>query len=413
MKRLAVTTFVVLATLTGVILLWQFRQAVALFLFSLAFAAAVRPAVDSLVHHGVRRPVALPAIYLVAIAVLMATILFVSGPLLRDLQAVADQFVSAYEHLWTEWPRGSSYQQTVVRWLPPPQDFLQLFTPERREAALRTLLGFTLSFFDLVTQLAIVLVMSLYWTVDQARFERLWMSPLPVAQRARARGIWRSIEAGVGGYIRSEILQSYISGWVLGTLYWSMGLPFPALLALFGALAWMIPWIGGLIALIPVLALGWGLHPGLAVLAALFTLTVFVLLEKVVEPRILDRRQYSPLLRLLAIIALVKAIGVLGFIMAPPIAAAVQIYFSHLMRQVPAAAEPLGQPSQEEHLARLVDQFNSLRNRMADLPEGPPAHVVNLADRLARLMGLASAQVQEGVDSGPAPAGPRILPNGT
>jgi hypothetical protein len=162
-------------------------------------------------------------------------------------------------------------------------------TVERIDAAVQSVLGFTLSFFDIFAELGIVLILSLYWAVDRARFERLWLSALPVPSRATARDVWISVESGVGAYLRSEVLQSFLAGWMLGVGYWMLGLPYPVMLAVFGALAWMIPWIGGLIALAAVVVLGWSAGAGPIVLASAYTVAVFVFLEKLVEPRLLDR----------------------------------------------------------------------------------------------------------------------------
>ena len=55
MKRLALATAVVVATLVGLLMLWMLHEAVLIFLLSLAVAAAMRPVVDEVARRGVPR----------------------------------------------------------------------------------------------------------------------------------------------------------------------------------------------------------------------------------------------------------------------------------------------------------------------------------------------------------------------
>ncbi|MCZ7672142.1 MAG: AI-2E family transporter [Chloroflexi bacterium] len=73
----------------------------------------------------------------------------------------------------------------------------------------------------------VILFLSLYWSLDRVRFERLWLSLLPPEQRARARDIWQTIESDLGSYIRSEVAQSLLAGLLLGLGYWALGSPTP------------------------------------------------------------------------------------------------------------------------------------------------------------------------------------------
>ena len=53
MTRVAINTSTVLATLTGLAIVWQFRGAALIFCMSLALAAAVRPAIEYFMRRGI------------------------------------------------------------------------------------------------------------------------------------------------------------------------------------------------------------------------------------------------------------------------------------------------------------------------------------------------------------------------
>ena len=143
----------------------------------------------------------------------------------------------------------------------------------------QTVLGLTMGSFDLLGQLLIVLVLSMYWSADQEHFKRLWLSLLPFQARARAREVWQNIETGFGAYLRSQVIQTVLAILLLGFGYQVLGLRYPVALALIGAICWLIPWAGVLLAVIPAVLAGISISPVLGLLAAALTIGVLAFLE--------------------------------------------------------------------------------------------------------------------------------------
>jgi hypothetical protein len=114
-----------------------------------------------------------------------------------------------------------------------------------------------------------------------------------------------------------------------------MGMPYPLLLAVFGGLAWLIPWLGGVLAVLPVVLSGLIVGPGLAVFGAAYVIGVLFFLEFYVEPRFIRRGQFSSLLSILLIIALVDPFGLLGLIVAPPLGAALELIARYSLQARP------------------------------------------------------------------------------
>jgi len=386
MKRLAILTATAAATLAGAWLLWQFRSVLLLFLMSLGLAAALRPLVDGQEHawHW-PRPAALLAVYGLTLAVMIVVIVAASGPLLDDLRRSADQFVLTYDNVWATWPVGSPFQQSMAAWLPPPHELYAAVTGAQGAAIAQSLLGVTASLVDLISRASIVVVMSIYWGMDQARFERLWLSLLPAGRRARALEIWRAMESGLGAYLRSELIQSLLAGLLLGAGYRLLQMPYPALLATISAIVWLVPWLGAVLGLGFVLLAGLAAGPWITVAACVYTVLIFALLEFVVEPRLYNRRQFSSLLVVLLVIALWNAAGLLGLLAAPPLAAALQILVSNLL--VPGTAV-IAQPI-EERFAALEGRLATLDASLDTAPQAPPPQVGNLVSRLGMLLSKA------------------------
>ncbi len=320
-----------LTTLLVLVVLWQFRIVVVYVLISLALAAALRPLVNRLVGRGFVVRAAWILLVLVALGS-FGFLLFLTGETaINEIQGFA-QTVSVQD-AWRlpVWLEGSSFQQALVARLPPPSKLFEAITGDQGQLVLPAILGFTQGIGSVVSGLLVILFLSLYWSINQIHFELLWLSLLPSGQRKQARGIWRTIEPDLGAYIRSEVVQSLLAGLLLGLGYWLLGSPYPTLLALIGALAWLIPVVGAPLAVILPVLMGLLTSVQLSLFTALYTLVVLIALEVWVEPRLFRRRWDNPILTVVLLIALADAFGLVGIIVAPPLSVVCQILWSRLV----------------------------------------------------------------------------------
>jgi putative permease len=153
-------------------------------------------------------------------------------------------------------------------------------------------------------------------------------------------------------------------------------------LALIGSLIWLIPIVGVFFALIPVTLVSMPLGLGTTLLAATFTLVVLLLLELAIDPRFFNRRRYSSLLTVLTMLPMADVFGILGLIFAPPIAAAIQIFFTTLYspRTVQLAAEPMSQ------LSELEQRLDHLRTTVPPSGELASPEIESMINRLESLL---------------------------
>jgi putative permease len=385
MIRIVRYTVVILTTLMILLLVWQFSFAIVLFLLSLVLSAAIRPLINSITGRNVPKRLALGFVYLLLIAAIASSLLLISPPLLAEIQTAADDFVANYDRAKAEWPqRGSVFQQTLAEQLPPSADLFQALTSEEGIPALAGVFGIAQNFFSVLGRIAIVIILSLYWSADQFRFERLGLSLLPEAQHPKALHVWRSVETGVGAYLRSELIQSVLAGLLLWLGYSVLGIRYPILLASWGAIVRLIPWFGALIAVLPALLIGIGISST----ATLYTVGILLALKFVIEPRFFPRYKYSSLLIVLFVIALAETFGFMGVVLAPPLAVAVQILFQHLY--------PF---SELTVTAEASEEVSGIRTRLIELRKRLQAYrkreSMRLIDRLHRLVRRTNEYLQE------------------
>lgn len=406
MRRLAWYTTVVLGTLSLVLLLWQFREAILLFLLSLALAAAVRPLLNYLSKYRLSPSLGLMLIYMLGLVILAVLFYTISGLLLREVQQAANDLPLAYERIKVQWPAGNAFQQAIAERLPPSPQLYETIAGEQGLLLVETVLGITSGFFFVLGQIVIVLVLSIYWSTDRARFERLWLSLLPAEQRVRARDIWRDMEAGVGAYIRSELIQGLLAGLLLGLGYWGLGLNYSMTLALASVLVGTIPVLGAILAAFLALLVGLASSSTLAIAAALYTLAIFLILELVVEPHFFESQRFSTLLLVLGMITLATDFGLIGLIMAPPLMVAIQLFFRQFVRQsVPVAV------SNTLQIADLQERLAAVYELTSDVAEPLPPETMSMLDRLTHLIEKAEQELPEEPPRQPSTETPTPFPS--
>jgi predicted PurR-regulated permease PerM len=122
MKKVLGYVALVLATLTGVFLLWQFRSVLTIFLFALALAAAMRRPIDYLAGRGLRRGLATILVYVVSLGLLGGLLYALGDSLIFEGQAAGRGFTAAWERFGTAWPVGSPLQQFIAQYMPQPEE---------------------------------------------------------------------------------------------------------------------------------------------------------------------------------------------------------------------------------------------------------------------------------------------------
>lgn len=188
----------------------------------------------------------------------------------------------------------------------------------------------------------------------------------------------------MGAYIRSEAAQGLMAAVLLAPVFAALGLRYPVFWALVGALTWFIPLVGALIFLIPLWLVTWVQNGALVATGALaYSIAVFAFLELVVE-----RRMYAPegrnnILVLLVMLAMADAFGLVGLLLAPPVAMAIHIFLTQLVTPVIASTEP---QSLSPTVEALEERLEEVRTVVAQLEAGSAPRLANMTERMGELL---------------------------
>lgn len=399
MKRVASVTTIVLSTLASLLLLWQLRSVVYVFLFALALAAAMSGPVNFLMQKGWSRSWAVITSFVVFTVGVLLFILLVTWPLLSEIDPLVRNLILEYARIQETMLRLSGSRANLATHLPSTSQLAASWVGDNPSQLIQNLLGITQSIGSILSQFFLGLIMSLYWMLDQLRFERLWLSLLAPENRIRARDTWRKIEHDIGSYLRSEFIQFLLSALLLTAGFWLLNVKQPVLLALFGALTWLVPLIGAFFAVIGAALIGWLTGVDVSVAAAVYTIVVLVGLEFYVEPRLYRHERYWNVLVLLVMLILGDTLGWVGLLVAPPTALAIQIILNQLLDKEPVTL--VAAPAASSVLVTPTPDFSSLSERMEVLDTqlksneaGGSLRTNSLFDRLRNLVAKVKEETE-------------------
>ncbi len=349
-RTLITATVVVGLVVLGFWLLFRFYQVVLILLAGIIISLALGPVVDRLRARGVPPGVAVGLLYGL---ILLAGLLFLrfGAPLIADQAAtigsqLSDGYASVVENLHES---PNLLVRRLVDSLPdqPTLTAAPTAEPAAGETETTSPFGQVLNYGGLgakaLFQVGAIFLIAFFWTIESERIQRSAVALLPLNRRDEARDLIAEIEQRVGSYVTGQLLLSLIMGALALVAYLIIGLPYALVLALFVAVMEIIPLIGPIIGAVPAIVIGFSQSPTTALWAVLASIIIHQLEANVFGPRVMKRTLgMRPLVTLLALTAFGTLFGVLGAIVALPLASVLQLFFDRFLVDAPAREDAGG-----------------------------------------------------------------------
>jgi len=180
-------------------------------------------------------------------------------------------------------------------------------------------------------QALLLFTMAFYWLTSRESTLALLLLLSPKAQRQRVHAIWNDIEFRLGAYVRGQGILMVIIGAASYVGLFFLGVPFAPALALIAGITEAIPIVGPLIGAVPAVIVGFTVSPVTGLLVAALYVVIQGLENNVLVPKIMSSNVgLNPLVIIIAIVAGSTLNGVVGAILAIPLAGALQVLAQHI-----------------------------------------------------------------------------------
>jgi predicted PurR-regulated permease PerM len=310
-------------------LIWLLRKPISWLLISVFLAVALSPPVNYLAR-SMKRGFAIAIVYLGLLLVPILLIALIVPPLITEANNFADN-VPQYADDVTEFVQDNER----LRNLNEDYDITGKLEeeaaklPERLGGAAGTLrdigFGIVSSLFALLT----ILVMTAFLLSNGGRWRDQLIASRPPEQRRRLRRSAEHMASAVSGYVAGAMTIAVIAGIATYIVLTILGVPFSGPLAVLAGLMSLIPMVGATIAavLIGVVTL-FEDFPTATIIWAIWAIVYQQLENNLIQPQIQKRTvNVHPFLTIVAVLFGATLLGVLGAIVAIPVAASIQILF--------------------------------------------------------------------------------------
>ncbi|HET6795301.1 MAG TPA: AI-2E family transporter [Acidimicrobiales bacterium] len=190
------------------------------------------------------------------------------------------------------------------------------------------LLGAGKAVLSLTATVILVLVLTIYFLSSMPRIKTTMWRLAPASRRPRVQVLGEEVFSRVGGFVLGNIATSVIAG--AGTLVWLtiFGVPYPVLLSVFVALMDLVPIVGSTIGGIIVSLVALTVSLPVALATAGFYIFYRLAEDYIITPRVMRRTvEVSGVVTVVAVILGGGLLGIVGALIAIPVAAAIQLVF--------------------------------------------------------------------------------------
>jgi predicted PurR-regulated permease PerM len=324
-RTIATTIAMVLGTVLLLLMLREVQLVVVWMIVAVFFAVALYPVVgwvERKITRG-RRSLATLLVFFLVLVVLGGLVTAFAVPLAREGTAFAQLPQLINDARAGRGSIGNFLERThALTYIEDNQDRIKAFASGLTTPAAGVLQDVATGIAGVVT----IFVLAYLMVLEGPKVVDGTLNLLDPDNQPRVRAVAADCAKSITGYLSGNLLISVICGVLTYVTLLATGVPFAGLIALFVAVADLIPLVGATIgAIVAVIAAALHSVPALIVVA-IFVVVYQQLENHLLQPLILSRTvKLNPLTVLIAILIAVELAGVLGAFLAIPVAGMIQV----------------------------------------------------------------------------------------
>jgi len=293
---------------------------------SLFIAIGLNPILEVLMARGIPRKVAVGIVTLGFALIAAAFVLAAAPPISREVQNLVNNY-----------PRYRADALAKRGWIGHLTSDLHLNgylngTSKLKLPVASGVLGASKVILSVGVGSISVIVLTIYFLAALPAVREFFLGTIPRTRRERVSALTDEVFQRVGGFMLGNLLTSLVSG--AGTYIWLIifHVPYPLLLALLVALFDLIPMVGSTIAGIAVSLVALTRGVPIAITTAVFYIVYRFLEDYLLNPRVMKHTvRISPGLTIIATLIGGALLGIIGALVAIPIAATLHLLYEEIL----------------------------------------------------------------------------------
>ncbi|NTV36701.1 MAG: AI-2E family transporter [Anaerolineaceae bacterium] len=361
-RRIILATVVFLGVVASFFLVFRFRFVLIDLFFAIVFSTAITPLVNWFDKHRVPRPIStavtLVLIFAISFGFVLAIIPIIGDQWTRISDAATTLYVNFRNSLL------SSTELFFYRLGAEMPAKLTLSLPDTSAVTTNTFNPFSQvfsignAFVNGVLTFAVLLLLTYYWSMESDNVIKALLNLFNARRRDNALNFIQTIQRKVGGYIQGLLLTSLIYGVASGITFAIIGLPYAFLLGLLSGVMNAIPLVGPIIGFAPAVLIALTTDPTRIIWLVIAFGVLQVLVNSVLYPRLMDQTVgVNPVVSLLAFAAFGSLFGIVGAVLAIPLAVVVQLVFDLLVFKKRLTPFPINRDTNPLNKLQLENQL--------------------------------------------------------
>ena len=322
------TIFWVLGIGVLAVLVYMVGDIIAVLIFAIIIASALEPILRYAQSKKIPRLLSLIVIYLLFF-IFFAALIYIFLPLVLDqLRDFSQNYPTYFGRI--EEAAG------VITFLPGLSGNIHELLSQLTEQipSFTSLISYASSIFGGVLSFVVVLVVSFYLSISRNALDNFLRAILPPQFEVYAHSLWVRAQYKMGRWLQAQILLSFIMALITGLGLWILGVKYAFLVAVVAGVLEIVPYVGPIVSggLATLLALSQ------SPILGLWTLIFFIVAQQleghILVPLLIKKLVgLNPVAVILAILVGAKLGGILGILLAVPIAAVIDEFFDDLAKR--------------------------------------------------------------------------------
>jgi predicted PurR-regulated permease PerM len=325
-RRTATVLGVVLLAAVLMLLVYATRRVLTWIVIAAFFAVALHPAVSWVERRAswCRRWLATLVVFVVVFAVLAGLVALFVAPLVREATQLSQQFPTLVQDLKAgRGPLGQvAARFHVVQYVQQHADQLRGYVSRLGAPTLAFLRGAATTVAGIVT----ILVLAYLMVLQAPKVVGGFLALFDDRRAERIRRVGADCARTITGYITGNLLISVICGLLTYVTLKVLGVPYAGLISVFVGFADLIPLVGATLGAVVAVVAAF-VHSTTAGIVVIVFVVVYQQVENhLLQPLIFARTvKLNPLTVLIAILLAAELAGILGALLAIPVAGMLQV----------------------------------------------------------------------------------------
>ncbi|MGV8146845.1 MAG: AI-2E family transporter [Alkaliphilus sp.] len=312
------------------------------FIFAMILAYILNPVVKFVEKWGVSRLFSVLLVYVFISTIILITSLTIIPKISSEVKELVEslpEFTNeVYDYSYELYMKFTRNVDKLPSEFDGMKNILEDNTDRMQKIIVDTIASITnslVSIFSKIVSIVLIPILAFYFLKDTVKIRKTLILTIPKKHRGAIIEIARDLDKVLGGFITGQLIVAAFIGVLTTAALLVLGVRFAIIVGFIAGIANVIPYFGPIIGIIPGVLFALLDSPT----KALWVLGIFIAIQQIesaiLSPKIVGNKVgIHPIIVILVLLIGGKLFGVVGLMIAIPLAGTIKVFCKHLMKYI-------------------------------------------------------------------------------